>query len=161
MQRVRIEVVRSRPYCSTDGFQVYTDGGTGVMDWSHPATSRRVLLWDDVPPMAGHLLGGHVAAQHLDGRMPDRHGDQTWLLDEHLLPAGTVGWESEPRVFGRFRFAVVTEDAAGNSAIEGVQVYEQVVNSEPAPAADLCPQAYDQPTGRLTLGFTPSRRLVG
>lgn len=161
MQRVRIEVVRSQSYCLTDGFQVYTDGGTGVMDWVHPATPRRVLLWDDLPPMAGYLLGGHMAGQHLDGRMPDRHGEQTWLLDEHLLPAGTVAWESGPHVFGRFKFAVVMEDAAGNAATEGVRVYEQVINSEPAPPADLRPEAYDPVTGRMTLRFTPSGRLAG
>ena len=93
--------------------------------------------------------------------MPDRHGEETWLLDEHLRPAGVVAWESEPHVFGRFRYAVVTEDAAGNAATEGVVVYEVVINSEPAPPADLRPESFDAQSGRLTLRFEPSGRLTG
>ncbi|HSW46491.1 MAG TPA: hypothetical protein VLM89_13065 [Phycisphaerae bacterium] len=161
MKRVRIEVVRGRAYCSTDGFQVHGDRGTGMMDRDHPLTPRRILFWDDVPAMAGHLLGGHAAAQHLDGRMPDRHGEETWLLDEHLWPAGTVAWESEPHVFGRFRYAVAIEDAAGNRAVEGAPVEEVVVHSEPAPPSELVPQSYDALTGRLTLRFRPSLKLAG
>ncbi len=161
MQRVRIEVVRSGAYKSTDGFHVYTDHGKGLIDWVHPATARRVLFWEDVPPFAGHLLAGHVAGQHLDGRMPDRHGEETWLLDEHLRPAGVVVWESEPHVFGRFRYVVVTEDSAGNAATVGVNVHEVVVNSEPAPPADLRPESLEALSGRLTFRFEPSVRLVG
>jgi hypothetical protein len=161
MQRVRIEVVRSGAYRSTDGFQVYTDNGKGPIDWEHPATPRRVPFWEDVPPLAGHLLGGHVAGQHLDGRMPDRHGEETWLLDEHLRPAGVVAWESEPHVFGRFQYAVVTEDSAGNAATTGVAIHQVVINSEPAAPAELRPESFDPLVGRMTFRFEPSTRLAG
>lgn len=161
MQRVRIEVVRSSRWKSADGFQVYGDGGSGVVDWTRPLTARRMRFWEDLPAMADHLLAGHVRGQHVDGVMPDRHGDETWLLDEHLKPAGVVAWESRPVVFGRFRFAVVTEDAAGNASTGGVVVHEVVVNSEPAPAGRLRPESFDPATGRLTLRFEPSLRLTG
>jgi len=161
MQRVRIEVVRSRRYGPTDGYQVYTDRGTGVVDWDHPATARRVLLWEDVPAVAGHLLGGHARGPHLCGVEPDGHCEGTWLLDEHLRPAVAVRWESEVHVFGRFKYVVAMEDAAGNAAIEEAVVHETIINSEPVPAMGLRGESYDQATGRLALRFTPSWKLVG
>ncbi len=161
MHAIRIQVVRSRAYCSEDGWHVYGDGGAGSMDWDHPVTSRRQLFWDDVPPVARHLLGGHLMAQHLDGVDPDGLFEGIHLLDEHLYPAMGVAWETEPFVFGRFQHAVVSEDAAGNAETSGVHVYEQVINSDPPPARGLCPQSYDSQTDRLTLIFVPSDRLIG
>lgn len=161
MQAIRIGVVRSRSFCSTDGFQVYGDGGTGQMDWVHPVTPRRQLLWDDAPPLVGHLQGGHVMALHLDNVSPDGHLEGTHLLDEHFSPAATVVYETDPFVFGRFRHAVVIEDAVGNAVTEGATVHETVINSEPVPASDLLPVAHDPGTDRLTFSLSPSDRLTG
>lgn len=161
MQAIRIQVVRSRAYCSEDGWHVYGDGCTGSMDWENPVTSRRQLFWDDVPPVARHLLGGHVMAHHLDCVRPDGLFEGLHLLDEHLYPAMSVAWETGLFVFGRFKHAVVTKDAAGNAEMSGVHVYEQVINSDPPPARGLCPQSHDSQTDCMTLSFVQSDRLTG
>ena len=161
METIRIGVVPSRSYRSTDGFQVYDDGGTGQMDWVHPVTPRRQLLWDDAPRVAGHLLGGHVMGLHLGNVCSDGHVKGTHLLDEHLFPAATVVYETGPFVFGRFRHAVVTEDAVGNATTQDVTVHETVINAEPVPARDLSPTAHDPAEDRLTFSFSASERLTG
>lgn len=160
MQAIQIQVVPSRSFCSGDGFQVYGDGGTGQMDWSYALTSRRRLFWPDASAAAGHLLGGHAMGPHLDGIRPDGHVQGMHLLDEHLFPAASIIYETDPLVFGRFRHAVVTEDAAGNATTTGVTVHETVINSAPPPAFDFRPAAWDQGDGRLTFSFSPSDRLT-
>jgi hypothetical protein len=160
MQTITIGVVRNRPFRSTDGFHICGDGGSGQMDWDHPVTPRRLLLWPDAPIIPGHLLGGHGMSLHLDGVRPDGFLEGAHLLDTHMRPAAAVVYEAGPFVFGRFRHAVVMEDAVGNAAA-GAAVHETVINSDPPPATDLVPMAYDTQTGRLTFSFSGSDRLTG
>ncbi len=161
MQCVRIQVVRGRAYRSTDGWQVCGGADGGGIDWDHPLTSRRMPFWPDAMSVAGHLSGGHALGPHLDSVRPDGHLEGTHLLDEHSYPAAAMEFEVGPFVFGRFRFAVVTEDAFGNVMRDGVVVHSCVVNSSPLPAFDLRPTAQDRATGRMSFSFTPSERLVG
>lgn len=161
MQVIRIGVLRSGRYRSGDGFQVYGDAGTGQVDWEHPVTPRRELLWPDVPVMVGHTSGGHLMGMHLDHVVPDGHLAGTHLLDEHLYPAGLVAFEAGPFVFGRFRHAVLMEDGLGNAELGGVTVHETVINSEPMAASELRPIGYEARTGGLTFAFWPSDRLIG
>jgi hypothetical protein len=161
VQAIRIGVVRSRSYGSPDGFHVYGDGGSGQMDWDHPVTPRRQLLWGDVPGVVGHVEVGHLTGLHLDNVLPDGHAEGTHLLDEHLLPAAAVEHETEPFVFGRFRHAVVMEDAAGNATLDGVTAHETVVNSEPAPARGFRPKYHEVVPDRFTFSFSRSDRLTG
>lgn len=161
MQAIRIGVVRSRSYRSPDGFHVCGDGGSGQMDWDHPVTPRRQLLWGDVPGLVGHVGVGHLTGLHLDNVCPDGHAEGTHLLDEHLYPAVAVGYETEPVVFGRFRHAVVMEDAVGNMTTNGVTVHETVVNSEPAPARHFRPMYHEVVPDRFKFSFSGSDRLTG
>jgi hypothetical protein len=131
------------------------------MDFSHPLTPRRVRLWDDVPPPAGHVQAGHVMGLHLDSVIPDGHTEGTHLLDEHLRPAAPIVFETMAFVFGRFRHAVVMEDAAGNWTSAGVAIQETVINSEPVSADEFAPTGHDGQTGRLTFTFRSSYRLTG
>jgi hypothetical protein len=160
MQRIRIQVVRSGGYRAEDGWQVYGDGGTGQVDWQHPLTSRRYLFWPEAQRIAGHLLGGHLRGLHLDGILRDGHLEGTHLLDEHLLPAFGGSWESRQLVFGRFKHAVVAEDARGNKNTEQASVCEKVINSDPPPPGHLKPLSFDSGNSRFAFGFVPSDRLM-
>jgi len=161
MQAISVKVVRSRQYCSTDGFHIYGDAGTGNIDWQYPVTPRRILLWDDAPPVAGHLLDGHLMAIHLDSFWIDGHLQGTHLLDEHMLPAAVVVYETDPFVFGRFQHAVVMADAVENANKSGIIAYETVINSEPASASEFLPASYDSRQDRMDFSFSPSERLTG
>ncbi len=161
MQYIQISVVRDARFRSVDGFHIYGDGGSGVMDWVHPVTARRLLFWDDALQIAAHLLGGYLMGFHLDSIRKEGHLSGTHLLDRHELPAGTTRVALGPFVFGRFRHAVVTEDELGNRKQAGVVVHETLVNSAPSAAGHLKAAGFDKQTGVLTLSFTPSERLIG
>lgn len=161
MEWIRIGVVRSARFRSGDGFVVYGDRGSGVVDEAHPLTPRRISLWDDAPRMAGHLADGHLANAHLDAVRSDGHLEGTHLADAHLRPAAMVTFETGPWVFGRFRHQVVIEDEAGNTNMPSADTHETVVNSDPPPVEDLRPVSFEAQTGRLTFQFTPSDQLTG
>lgn len=161
MQMIRFTVTPDSRYRSIDGFQVYGDGGTGVMDWEHPITPRRLAFWNDAVSASLHLAGGHLVGAALDSVRIEGHLAGTHLLDTHEVPTGEIAFETGPFVYGRFRHAVVTEDELGNATRDGVVVYETVVNSDPPGASDLKAVAHERATGVLTLSFQPSERLVG
>lgn len=146
MDRIRISVERTPEMASSDAFQVYGDGGTGVIDWAHPLSPRRQPLWPDARGPAGHLVDPHCLAVHLDADCSE---------------PGAATFDTPPVVFGRFQYAVVLEDAVGNAGQSGPCVQEAVVSSAPPPPNDLRAVAHDPETQRLTLSFTPSERLVG
>lgn len=161
MQSIVIGVVRSEAYRPSDGFHVYGDRGTGVMDWLHPLTSRRYLFREDSVAIGGFLAAGHLMQPHLGRIWPDGHLEGIHLADRHLRPAAETVFETEPLVFGRFRHAVVTESEEGNRTTSGVTIHETVVNSWPPAARDLRPVGYAPAGGRLELAFLPSERLKG
>jgi hypothetical protein len=161
MQKIRIQVVRSRRYRATDAFHVCWDHGTGVMDWAHPETGRRIMFWEDAPVAAGHLVGGFMMGPHLDGSRPDGHLEGTHLLDAQAFPAASIAYDSEPLIFGRFRYAVVTQDAAGNTLTDGVMVHEAVINSDPPPPGDFHVAAYRGDIHQLEFSLPASPGLVG
>lgn len=161
MESIRIGVLRSRHRRSTDGFQVFGDRGTGQIDWSHPITPRRVLLWDDASPVPGHAMGGHAMGRHLDDIVPEGHVMGTHLYDEHLRPAALISFETDKHTFGRFRHAVVMEDAVGNRASADAVIVETVINSAPISPDRLMPVSYEALSSRLTFSFDPSYRLIG
>ncbi len=161
MQRLAIRVVRGRNYHPGDGFTVFGDGGRGAIDWDQPLTTRKTLFWEGASPVAGLLEGGHLAERHLNGILPDRHLYGTFLLDAHLQPAALITWHSDPYVFGRFRMAVVTEDAVGHRHVEDAAVCEHVVHSAPPPARSLRPAVFDASYGCMTFAFQAAERLIG
>lgn len=161
MERVRISVPRGRRSRSGDGFQIYSDHGTGSMDWSRPVNSRRLLLWQHALPFTGHALGGHALTPHLDTIEPDGHLEGTHLFDARGYPAAAIEEELEPVVFARLRYAIVMEDDAGNADIASAILREVVVNSFPPAPTELRIRSHDAETGRLELSFKPSSRLTG
>lgn len=161
MQRISIGVVRARRYRATDAFHIYSDRATGTIDWTHPVTPRRIRFWEDAPGGAGQHLGGFLLSVWMDGVRPDGHLEGAHLLDERGYPAAMRTYLSDPLVCGRFRYAVTTEDDAGNALSADVVVHELVVNSAPPPAADLRYRATVFGTQRWEFTFTPSTRLRG
>lgn len=161
MQSIRMSVMRDARFRCVDGFHVYGDGGSGVMDWDHPVTPRRMLFWNDAECVAMHVEAGHLMARHLDSIRFDGHLDGVHLLDEHTLAAGTTVVELGPFVFGRFRHAVVTEDEIGNRQPGGATIYETAVNSAPAASSRLRAESHDEVSGVLAFSFVPSEKLSG
>lgn len=160
MERICIQVVPSRRIGAGAGFVVYGGGADGAVDWSRPITTRRQLFRRHAVEGGGHLSGGHMATWHVDVGSLEGHLEGTHLLDEQGYPAGAAVFETRPHVFGRFGFALVSVDAAGNVAgAEGMS--QKVVNSWPAAGRELEVVSHEAESGRLRFRFVPSWMLRG
>lgn len=161
MQSVRILVPRRREYRGGDGFEVFGDGGSGTIDFSHPVTGRRVGLWSEAAGRRGHLLDGHLMLRYLDSVDRDGHFSGVHLNDDHLVPAGVVQVEVGRYVLGRFRHAVRMVDAAGNHVDDTPVTLTTVINSHPDRPGRLSAASYDSETDQIAFGFEPSPKLAG
>lgn len=159
MERVAIEVMRRRTIRGGDRFEVFGDGGTGVVDTNAPLSDRALAYWDGLPGQAGHLRDGHLAGLHLDAVIPDGHLAGRHLTAEHMWPAALLVFETRRLYFGEFRFAVGTMDFAGNRSSGVSEVVVRVVNSSPRRASTLTKAGFDEVTRRLSFTFSPSPDL--
>jgi hypothetical protein len=159
MESVVIEVQRRRSVRGGDRFEVFGDGGTGVVDTSNPLTDQPLAYWEGLPGRRGHLLDGHVAALHLDNVLPDGHLGGRHLSAEHLWPAALLMFVSRPLYFGLHRFAAGAVDYVGNRSAEVSEVVEQVVNSSPRRASSLAKSGFNEVTRRMSFTLTPSPDL--
>jgi len=159
MEAVVIEVSRRRDIRGGDRFEVFGDGGTGVIDTASPLTDRPKAYWDGLPGGRGHLLDGHLSGMHMDNVMPDGHLCGRHIAAHHLWPAEVLTFMTRPVYFGRFRFAVGTVDSSGNQSLTLSESASCVVNSSPRRASSLAKAGFNGESRRLSFSFTPSPEL--
>ncbi len=159
MESVVIEFQRRRSVRGGDRFEIFGDGGTGVIDQSTPLTDQPPAYWEGLPGRRGHLRDGHLATLHLDNVLPDGHLCGRHLSAEHLWPAALLVFVSRPLYFGLFRFAAKTVDLVGNRSATVSEVVGRVVNSSPRRGSSLQKAGFDEVTRRMSFSFTQSPDL--
>ncbi len=159
MEAIAVEIQRRRAVRGGDRFEVFGDGGTGVMDTATPLTDRPKAYWQGLPDRRGHLLDGCLACFHLDNVVPDGHLAGRHLSAEHLWPAALLHFVSRLLYFGVFQFAVGSVDVFQNRSASVSDVVQRVVNSSPRPASSLAKSGFDEVTRRLTFTCSPSPDL--
>lgn len=159
MQRVRLTVPRRREYGPGDAFEVYSDGGTGSIDYERPLTSRPIAFWPDAEPAAGHLLDSHLRGRAQGAAAAGGHLDGAHLMGRSLQPERVFTFETELLYVGRYRFAVRVLDAAGNVRSDAEAQAEVVINTGPEPPESFVPSASNALTGRMRFSFAPSGQV--
>ncbi len=159
MQAVQIAVPRRRAYTAGDAFDVFGDGGTGTFDFAQPRLDRRVPLWPEAMPGAGHILDGHLTGRHLDAIDPDGHLEGVHLHDDHHWPAAPIVAETCRYMFGAFKHAVRMYDAQGNASADAPAEVTTVINSSPLAPRGFAKDSYDKGAGRMVMAFTPSEAI--
>ena len=159
MESVTIEVQRGRSVRGGEGFEVFGDGGSGVLNTQTPLTDRPVWFWAGRPRQAGHLFDGHLGGRHMDSIAPDGHLSGRHLAAEHLWSARLLSFATRRLYFGRFQFAVGMVDGAGNRSSILSPVVQRIVNSSPRRASDLSRSGFDAASRRLSFSFAASPDL--
>ena len=159
METVHLEIPRDRALRGGDAYEVFSDGGAGVMDTVLPITDRPRPFWEGASLKRGHLRDGHLSGRHQDQVSPDGHLEGRHLDHPHGWPAGLMTYLTTPRYFGAFEFAVGTIDGRGNRSAELSPSVMRVVNSFPRAADGLSVSGFDATARRLSASFSASPDL--
>jgi len=159
VEAVVIEVARRRSIRGGDAFEVFGDGGNGVIDDQTPLNDSPIEFWSGLPRSEGHLNDGHLVALHLDHVIPDGHLSGRHLEADHLWPAAAVCFVTRALYFGAFRFAVGLVDRFGHRSGQLSGMVQRVVNSAPRPAASLKRGMFDDVQRRMSFLLSPSPDL--
>jgi hypothetical protein len=122
-----------------DSFAVFADGCTGTVDYTSPLNAA------PIPARPGGLV-------------PWGYGCGGYGGGGYGRSAACYAWVAEASRPGRWRFAVVAVDAAGNRLATAAEVIAEV-RTLPRPAADVRMTAYDAGTHVATLTWDPSPDL--
>ncbi len=117
-------------------FEVFGDGGTGVVDYETPLGDAPLEAEPEGRPPWGFGTGGFGVGGYGDG-------------------AAVYSWTSDGLAPGTWRFAVVAVDEAGNRAATAAE-REVSLAPFPRPPADFVLAEYDPGTRTATLAWTPS-----
>lgn len=149
--RVRLKILRSQALPVGAKANVYSDSGTGQIDYDRPLNASPIVLWPCPQDKAGFgtsLFGegdfGHDSAASIG------FGRGVFGGGQFGLDADTLDWISPLLPLGRYRFAVKILDSYGNESAAN-ETEPIAVVPPPKPAAALSIKSYDKQTNQLTL----------
>lgn len=149
--RVRLTIVRAQSLPVAATANVYSDNGTGQIDYAVPLNSAPIPIWPCPQDKAGFGMAqlgtgdfGYDAAAAV-GLGKGKFGQGQFGLD-----ADTVGWTSPPLPLGRYRFGIRITDARGcESPPSETEAIPVIPAAKPATGLEI--RTLDAQTNQLTL----------
>jgi len=149
--RVKISMLRSQDLPPGATIQIYSDNGTGEIDYDIPLNDSPVRLWPAWQDKAGFgmsLFG--VSDFGYDSAAAVGFGKGSFGNGGFGLDADTIEWISPTLSAGVYKFAVVVTDSAGNKSSAG-ETGTITVTPAARPAEKLEISSYDKQTNELVL----------
>jgi len=149
--RVKINWPRSMSLPFEGTAQIYSDGGTGEIDYENPASREDIQLWPSRQDKVGFGLGQFGEADFgYDGSAAIGFGKGLFGEGEFGFDADEVSWVSGELETGRHRFAVKVTDRFGQVG-NARETGEITVIRTATPAEGLEVSSYDKDEDRLVL----------
>lgn len=152
--RVRLKLLRCQTLPAGATVNIYSDNGTGQIDYGVPLNPSPIAIWACAQDKAGFgmaLFGsgdfGHDAAASIG------FGKGVFGHAEFGLDADAIEWISPVLGAGRHRFGVKVSDGSGNESPANETDPITVVPA-PKPAEGLDVAAFDSSVNQLTLRVT-------
>ena len=158
-QSVTLRVPIDETWDGGTRLQVYTNSGSGEIDFDSPLLARPVEVFPARPASRG--LGGlPLGATRLGDEKPSRPHNAI-LAEEELGRTPLCGLEpfidlvvDVPAVFGVWKFAVKAFDRFDNVQAEaGAEIERMVSGTEPVPLESFAVDNYDSETDQVTFAF--------
>jgi hypothetical protein len=152
--RVKLRILRSQLLPLGATIQVYSDNGSGVIDYGDPVSNEPIQVWPSPYDKTGFGaccfgegdFGFESAAAVGFGR-----GD--FGLGQFGLDVDSVEWISEPLDKGIYRFAARVIDKDGNQS-DAAETEPITVILAARPATALTVLSFDKQTNKLVLGVS-------
>jgi hypothetical protein len=147
--RAQLRILRSQSLPTGGTLQIYSDGGTGQIDYDNPLNDPPIPLWPAWQKKSGLGMSRFGYSDFgWDGSACVGHGSGCFAVGQFGYDGDAVIWQSEPLDAGLYRFAVVVVDAEGNKSEPCIS--EAVVIVPPAlPPARIEMAAYQQTNNQL------------
>jgi hypothetical protein len=149
--RIRLSWLRSMALPFEGTAQVFSDGGSGEIDYENPVSREDIQLWPSWQDKFGFGLGQFGEGDFgYEGSAAAGFGMGLFGEGEFGFDADEVSWESDELETGQHKFAVKITDQFGQVS-DGEETGEITVIRTATPAEGLEVSSYDKAEDRLML----------
>jgi hypothetical protein len=152
--RVRFMFLRSQVLPFEGRIEIYSDNGTGQIDYSRSLCGSAFRIWPKWQDKAGFGLGRFGSGDFgFDGGCSVGFGKGRFGEGQFGFDADTIEWVSEQLEAGVYKFAVRVIDEMGNQSV-AAETEEIFVNTAARPAGQISVFSFDKQTNQLVLSVT-------
>ncbi len=149
--RVRIALLRGQNLPVGATAQIYSDNGTGQIDYDNPLTDSPIRIWPAWQDKAGFAMSCFGLGDFgYDSAAAVGFGKGSFGRGQFGLDADTIEWISPPLQSGVYKFGVKIADRSGNQS-SAVETEPVTVTPAPRPADELRIASFNSDTNQLLL----------
>ncbi len=152
--RVRITLLRDQSLPIDSVFSIYSDNGSGEIDYDNPLNESPIRIWAAWQDKAGWGMSSFGESDFgYDGSAAVGFGKGSFGNGQFGLDADSLEWISEPLSAGVYKFAVRIMDSNGNESAAALTGEITVIPvAEPAEQLDI--SSFDKQTNQLVLSVS-------
>jgi hypothetical protein len=152
--RMRITFLRGQNLPIDSTAQIYSDNGTGEIDYDNPLSFSPIRIWPAWQDKAGFGMSRFGESDFgYDSAAAVGFGMGSFGKGQFGLDADIFEWVSRPFAAGVYKFAVKITDRVGNESISS-KTSEITVTPAARPAERVEILAFDKQTNQLLLGVS-------
>ncbi len=149
--RVRISLLRSQGLPIGASAEIYSDNGTGEIDYGARLTDSPIRIWPTWQDKAGFAMSRFGFGDFgYDSAAAVGFGKGSFGYGQFGLDADKIEWTSPPLQAGVYKFGVKVTDRAGNQS-NASETEPITVTPMARPAEKLSISSFDKPTNQLVL----------
>lgn len=131
--RVKIKILRNQNLPVGATIQIYSNGGSGEIDYGLAINNEIIKVWDKWQDKGGLGLGKFGLGDFgFEASASIGFGRGSFGLGEYGIEAELLEWTSEPMAAGVYRFAAVVTDGEGNSSVAETEEITVIPSAKPA-----------------------------
>jgi hypothetical protein len=152
--RVKLRVLRSQLLPLGSVIQIYSDNGTGDIDYNNPLCAEPIRVWASPYDKAGFGVSCFGEGDFgFDSAAAVGFGKGDFGFGQFGLDADSLEWISESLSKGIYRFAAKVVDRDGNES-DAVETESITVIPAARPVTTLTVLSFDKQTNKLMLGVS-------
>jgi len=149
--RVRISLLRSQNLPIDATVEIYSDNGTGEIDYNNSLTDSPIRIWPAWQDKAGIAMSRFGLGDFgYDSAAAVGFGKGSYGQGQFGLDADTIEWTSPPLKAGVYKFGVKVTDKLGNQS-SASETESITVTPAARPAGKMSISSFDKQTNQLVL----------
>lgn len=152
--RVKLQILRSQFLPLGATIQIYSDNGSGDIDYDNPVNNEPIQIWPSLYDKTGFGMCDFGKGDFgYDSAAAVGFGGGDFGFGQFGLDADSFEWISEPLDKGIYKFAARVIDKDGNQS-DAVETEPVTVIPAARPATALTVLSFDKQTNKLVLGIS-------